>query len=478
MELEIAPGRRGRLSRDLYQQLRTAILDGRLAAGEPLPASRALAAKLGVSRNTVLGAYGRLTAEGFASGRAGAGTVVAAGVAAEVRAPLGSDLRPRPAWQALVEPVAPALPAPFDFRLGAPDPRLFPWDEWRRLLGRQFRGRRPKAGYPPPEGDVRLRTALARHLAASRAVRASADDVLLCAGAQQAFDLVVRVLVEPGETVAVEDPGYPPVRQLLLAHGARVVPVPVDREGLLVAALPDGARLVYVTPSHQFPLGVAMSLPRRMALLEWSARHGAAILEDDYDSEFRFEGRSLEPLQSLDRRGRVLYVGTLSKVLLPTLRLGYLVAPASVRPALRAARRLSDSHGPPEVERALADLAEDGLFARHLRRLHRIYRSRRARLLSSVERELASVLEPWPAAAGLHVALRCRVEDLDLAAWATRARASGVAVELLGPYGIRPTTPGLALGYGLIDETRIEEGVRRLAAALPPRRRRGAPGGG
>jgi len=471
VDLDLSLGERGHLGADVYQQLRAAILGGRLTAGTALPASRVLARRLGVSRNTVLGAYERLGAEGFLVGRAGAGTFVAPGAAAaSPRAPPGATLRPRARWRELARAVAPTPPGRFDFRLGAPDPRLFPWDTWRRLLAHHLRGRRPTAGYPPPDGDERLRGAIARHLGASRGVRAGADDVLPCAGAQQAFDLVGRVLLDPGACVAVEDPGYPPVRQALEAQGARVVPVPVDAEGLVVDALPARARLVYVTPSHQFPLGTPMSLRRRLGLLAWAARHGAAILEDDYDAEFRFDGRPLEPLQSLEPSGRVLYVGTFSKVLSPTLRVGYVVAPSSLMPALRAARRLNDSHGPPELQRALADLVEGGLFSRHLRRLHRVYRARRDRLLAALGSLLGDELEPLPSAAGLHLAARCRDRRINAGLWASRARDEGVAIEPLAPYAVRARVNGLAFGYGLIDEERIDEGVARLAAALPRRR--------
>lgn len=471
MDLQLTLAGRGRLWADVYRQLRAAILEGRLPPGSRLPATRVLGGQLGVSRNTVLGAYQRLIAEGFLSGSAGRGTFVSGGAPeAAPRAPAGAGLRPLPFWSALVDQATPpTAPAPFDFRLGAPDPRLFPWDEWRRLLAHQLRGRRPIAGYPPPGGDGRLRSAVVRYLAASRAVQAGPEDVLVCAGAQQAIDLVGRVLLEPGAVVAVEDPGYPPLRQALASRGARVVPVPVDAEGLRVAALPEAARLVCVTPSHQFPLGTPMSLPRRLELLAWCARRGAVILEDDYDSEFRFDGRSLEPLQSLDRHGRVLFVGTFSKVLLPTLRLGYLVAPPSLMPALRAARALQDSHGPPEPQRALAEFMESGLFSRHLRRLQRVYRARHERVAEAVGRRLGGVLERISSAAGLHLAARCRDPGLDVLAWLARAREAGVAIEPLQRYRLRSGPPGLAFGYGLIAEERIEEGIERLAAALPGR---------
>uniref|UniRef100_UPI0002D7D064 MocR-like pyridoxine biosynthesis transcription factor PdxR n=1 Tax=Anaeromyxobacter dehalogenans TaxID=161493 RepID=UPI0002D7D064 len=471
MDLHVSLDRRGRLAADAYRQLREAILDGRLRAGERLPATRELARRLDVSRNTVLHAYQRLAAEGFLKGRAGAGTYVAEGVRADARgrrAPAGAALRPRPSWRSLPAPPAPPAALPYDFQVGAPDPALFPWDAWRWRVSRQLRGRRARAGYPPPEGDPGARAAMARHLGVARSVRAGADDVILTSGAQQALDLVGRVLLAPGDRVAVEDPGYPPARAAFEALGARAVPVPVDAEGLVVDALPADVRLVHVTPSHQFPLGMPMSLRRRQALLAWSERTGAAIVEDDYDSEFRFDGRPLEPLQALDRQGRVVYVGSLSKVLLPTLRLGLLVAPASLVPALRAAKALSDSHGPLELQRALAELVDDGLLARHVRRVLRVYRERRDRLAAAVARHLGDRVIALPASAGLHRSFHLAGGCADEAEVVRRAQALGVAVQPLAPYHARPGRPGFALGYGVIPADRIDEGIRRLAAALEP----------
>ncbi|ACG72870.1 transcriptional regulator, GntR family with aminotransferase domain [Anaeromyxobacter sp. K] len=472
VDLHVSLHRRGRLAADAYRQLREAILDGRLRAGERLPATRDLARRLDVSRNTVLHAYQRLAAEGYLVGRAGAGTYVAEGVRADAggrRAPAGAALRPRAGWASMPAPAAPPpRPAPYDFQVGAPDPALFPWDAWRWRVSRQLRGRRAKAGYPPPEGDPGARAAVARHLGVARSVRAGAEDVILTSGAQQALDLVGRVLLAPGDRVALEDPGYPPARAAFEALGARAVPVRVDAEGLVVEALPADVRLVYVTPSHQFPLGMPMSLRRRQALLAWSERTGAAIVEDDYDSEFRFDGRPLEPLQALDRQGRVVYVGSLSKVLLPTLRLGFLVAPASLVPALRAAKALADSHGPLELQRALAELVDDGLLARHVRRVLRVYRERRDRLAAAVERHLAGRVIALPASAGLHWSFLLADAGADEAGVVRRAQALGVAVQPLAPYHARPGRPGFALGYGIIPAARIDEGVRRLAAALEP----------
>lgn len=468
----------GRLAAGAYQQLKEAILEGRLRPGERLPATRELARRLEVSRNTVLHAYAQLVAEGFATGRPGSGTFVAAGgvAAAGRRAPAIAAIRARPLWTALARAAEPQAGVAHDFQIGAPDPALFPWDAWRWHVSRQLHGRREPGGYPPSEGDPGARAAVARHVGVSRSVRAGADDVLLTSGAQQALDVIGRALLAPGDRVAMEEPGYPPARALFQSLGARVVPVRVDVEGLDVAALPDDVRLVYVTPSHQFPLGMPMSLSRRLALLAFGDRTGAAIVEDDYDSEFRFDGRPLDPLQTLDRHGRVLYVGSFSKVLLPTLRLGFVVAPAALMPALRAAKALADSHGPLALQRALAAFIDEGLLARHVRRLLRVYRERRDRLASAVARELGDRAIPIPSVAGLHQSLWFRDRDLDEAAVVRRALALGVAVQPLGPFHARGARGGLALGYGMIPAARIDEGIRRLAAALPaprsaPRRR-------
>lgn len=462
---------RDRLSAGVYDQLRAAVLDGRLRPGDALPATRELARRLEVSRNTVTNAYQRLIAEGFLVGRVGAGTFVSDQVPAlrPRRAPAGSPLRPTAAWRdaaALEE--RPTAAASLDFQLGVPDARLFPWDEWRRLVARQHRSARTRTtgSYSDAAGDPALREAIARHVGLARAVHAGADDVLVTNGAQQAFDVLARVLVQRGTCVAVEDPGYPPARRAFAAAGAQIAAVPVDAEGLDVARIPARARVVYVTPSHQFPLGVAMSLPRRLALLAWAERHGAAIIEDDYDSELRFDGRPLESLQSLDRAGRVVYVGTFSKVLLPALRLGFVVAPPTLMPALRAARGIADLHGALATQAALAALMADGSLARHVRRVLRTYRERRDRLIAALARELGDELVVVPASAGLHVAARFADRRLDDAAVVAAARASGVGCSALTPFYLRRPRPGIALGYGVIPRSSIDEGVRRLAACV------------
>ncbi|MFT3700105.1 MAG: PLP-dependent aminotransferase family protein [Kofleriaceae bacterium] len=467
MDLHINLSKRGHLGDEIYRQLRAQIIDGRLPAGTRLPSSRELAERLEVSRNIVIAAFDRLVAEGFAEGRVGAGTYIAE-VAARIsrRAPNRQALVARAPWRVLTVDARPTVEAQYDFRLGSPDPTLFPWDAWRSLVARQLHAKRHRH-FADSAGDPALRAAIARHIGASRSVVAGAEDIVITNGAQQALDLVARVLSEPGMTVAIEEPGYPDARIIFELAGAKVVGVPVDREGLDVTKLPPETRLVYVTPSHQFPLGVAMSLPRRTALLAWAEQHRAAIVEDDYDSEFRFDGRPLEPLQSLDRAGRVLYIGTFSKVLQPTLRIGFIVAPASVAPALVTAKRITDSYGPPELQRALAELIDDGAFARHLRKLIRVYRERRDTLVGLIEKHLP--LDLWPAQAGLHVAGHFRDRKVDMVKLQRDALAANVAVHTFAPYYQGKPKSGLAFGYGVIDVKKMPEAIRRLAHLLSAR---------
>jgi GntR family transcriptional regulator/MocR family aminotransferase len=278
--------------------------------------------------------------------------------------------------------------------------------------------------------------------------------------AQQAFDLIGRVLISPGDSVAVEEPGYPPAQMLFRSLGAQVVGVPVDDEGLDVARIPKAARLVYVTPSHQFPLGTAMSLQRRSELLGWAEQRGAVVIEDDYDSEFRFEGRPLDPLQSLDRGGRVIYVGSFSKVMLPALRVGFLIAPASLQSALRSAKQLSDWHGDLPLQAALARFIDEGLLARHIRKTAREYERRHAHVTEAIRRELHAWLQVIPSAAGLHVAAQLASgASVDLDDVVRRAEARGVVVRSLRYFSAEaPARAGLVIGYGAIPDSKIAEG--------------------
>ncbi|MFI7542014.1 PLP-dependent aminotransferase family protein [Actinoplanes sp. NPDC049599] len=456
----------------VYRQLREAILDGRLRPGERLPATRELARSAAVSRNTVSTAYERLLAEGFVTARVGSGTYVdgtAAGPRPAATAP-GGILRPRRAWRDLPLP-APEPPLPrYDLRPDAPDATLFPLPSWRRLVTRELRAATLAGGRADPAGHPALRAAVARWLGISRSIRTGPDAVLITHGAQQALDLIGRVLVEPGDVVAVEEPGYPPVHRLFRSLGATVVGVPVDAEGLVVDALPAAARIVYTTPSHQFPMGVPLSPARRRALLAWADRHHSAIIEDDYDSEFRFRKRPLEPLQSLDGSGRVIYVGTFSKTMLPALRLGFLVAPATLGPALLHARQVCDLYGSTHTEAAMAAFLEEGLFARHLRTATRAYGARHALLLDALgDGPLSRWLAPVVSVAGLHLSAHLRPDaGVDAATVAARAARAGVAVQTLGEFCLTPPArDGLVLGFGAIPTDRLPEALRLLARCLP-----------
>jgi len=464
VELHITLHGRGDLTARIYRQLRDAIRDGRLRPGERLPPTRELAKRLDVSRNTVAAAYDRLTAEGFLTGKVGSGTFVGAQPVRRARSAPKGGIQPRKTWRAMPGQVLTTPPrTAYDFQVGVPDGRLFPLETWRRLLAREWRATATRhANYGDPEGHPGVREAIARHIGVSRSVRAGADDVLVTQGAQQALDLIARVLLDPGSVVAVEEPGYPPARNLFQSLGAAVVGVPVDAEGIDVTALPHRTRLVYVTPSHQFPLGTPMSLARRTALLDWAQRHNAVIIEDDYDSEFRFTDRPLEPLQSLDRAGRVIYVGSFSKTLLPMLRLGFLVAPTSLRPALRLAKQLTDWHGDLLTQAALARFIDDGLLARHLRKATRVYASRHELIVGTLQRDFPE-LTPVPSVAGLHVCARAAT-DLDQVV--RRAAAYGVTVRTLGRFCHDVPQPGLVIGYGAIQSEDLPTGLERLRASF------------
>nr|WP_239062306.1 PLP-dependent aminotransferase family protein [Streptomyces sp. SID13031] len=468
---------RGDLAGQLYRQIVELVAGGLLRPGEVLPSSRELAGRLSVSRNTVAAAYERLFAEGFVQTRAGVGTFVSHHVeqagpplpAGESRPP--RTTRIRPVWAELAEPPDLSAATPrFDFRAGIPDVRAFPFGAWRAAVADQLRAGAVGSGaHGDPAGDPRLRAAVARHVAVSRSVRCGFEDVLITSGIQQAIDLISRVLLEPGDVVAVEDPGYGPPRVLFRSQGMRVVGVPVDGEGLVVDALPDDARLVYVTPAHQFPLGIPMSTPRRLALLEWAARTGATIIEDDYDSEFRFGGRPLEPLQSLDRQGSVVYVGSFSKVMLPTIRLGFAVAPEPLWGALRKAKWVADWHSVQPMQAALASFIDDGRLARHLRKMRRIYAERHHHLQAALHSTFDGVLRPLPSLAGLHVSVVSDDPGFDDLAMARRAEELGGEVMALTFHSVTdiPRVRGLILGYGALPVEQMDEALAVLRGHLP-----------
>jgi GntR family transcriptional regulator / MocR family aminotransferase len=473
---------RSDLSGEIYRQIRQAILDGRLRPGERLSPTRELAAALTVSRSTVAIAYERLLAEGFATSHTGAGTFVsgqfeAKRPASETRRSTARAIQVRGVWKTIPLPAYFLRAARFDFRAGLPDASLFPHRIWRRVVARALRSREMAAGiYENPGGLWDLRAAIARHIGVSRSVSGSPDDVIVTNGTQQALDIVARVLLGPGDVVAMEDPGYRPLKELLKALGARVIGVPVDSEGLVVEALPAEARAVYVTPSHQFPLAVAMSLSRRRALLAWAERNNAVVVEDDYDSEFRFGGRPLEPLQTIDSTGRVVYVGTFSKTLLPTLRLAFMVVPPSLREAAHKAKFVTDWHTATIAQSALAQFIDEGAFARHIRKVSRIYSERHAMLTAEIKRNFGDYLDLVPSSTGLHITACARGASVDhIDAIVLRAFDLGVAIDTMSRNRVDRKPPaGIVLGYGAIETARIAEGLRRLRRCFDervPRRR-------
>lgn len=475
------PGKDSRqLLRTMHSQFRAAILDGRLQPGLRLPPTRVLAAAYGVSRNTAVATYDLLLAEGYLEARPGAGTYVARALPRQQAAGQhGAAVPPGQHGQRLNHywrnPPATItsqadVPPLYDFQLGSPDQHYFAFDVWRRLSARSLHSlSKAASSYDGPQGRPALRAAIAIHVSQTRAVACSPQDILVTSGAQQAFDLLARILVTPGKTVvAVEDPGYPPLRAVLAAAGAKIIPVAVDEEGLIVEQLPKQAKIICVTPSHQFPLGVAMSARRRAALLEHAQQHGAVIIEDDYDSEFRYGGRPLDALQTLDRADSVFYVGTFSKSLFPALRLGFVVAPAWAQAALAAARQCSDWHGNLLAQDTLAAFISEGHLARHVRKMRLVYDRRRRLLLEALQTGFGPQLRVLPSAAGLHLAALAspqtagRLQDI-----VHRVQQQGLSVNPLSRYCLlkRPAQAGLVFGYGAIGETAIPPAMAILRAA-------------
>jgi len=473
MDLFLDPEGGKPLTAQLYEQLRLAITGGRLSPGDQLIPSRQLAAELGVSRHTVTTAYGRLVAEGYAEGHAGGGSVVAsASPAARPRAGPAAALRPSPrfaGWSPYFRP--PPYGCRFDLRPGLPDPALFPAAQWRRRIDTAVTAE--QSLYGDPAGKIRLRRAIASWVARSRSVTAEEDTVVITCGAQHAIDLVTRVLLEPGDCVAVENPGYVPPVRLFRALGMRVAGVPVDDQGLVVDLLPPSARIVYVTPSHQYPLGMTMSMPRRKALLSWAERHDAAIIEDDYDTEFRYVDRPLEPLQALDANGRVVYVGSFSKTFSPSVRLGFAVVPRPLAEPVAALRQLIDWHPPIATQTALAGFINDGLLDKHIRRSRHVYAERHHILTETLRGPLADHLTPRASNAGLHIAAALREGLCEKEVLQAAARHGIVTSGLHDCFCTGPAHPGLLIGFGAVSTTGLTAALgtlgRILASQAPTR---------
>lgn len=469
-------------NRPMFQRIAAAIMTevtrGRLRPGTKLPGTRTLAQQLGVNRHTVGAAYDTLASEGWLTITPASGAYVSSRLPEQlVRSPARRS-EPLTASVLDVRPPPPGPPttAPprLDLSSGQPDLATIPVDELSRAFRRVLRLRaRELLGYRDAAGHPRLRAALAHMVSATRALPATASNVLVTAGSQMAWTVLARTLTVPGDRVAVESLGYRPAWSALRQGGASLVPVPVDGEGIDVAALAraaeDGLAAVYVTPHRQYPTTVALSAERRMRLLELAAEHRFAVIEDDYDHEFHYGSRPVPPVASLDTYGCVVYVGTLSKVFAPGLRLGFVVAPTSVIAAAARHRAIIDLHGDHVLEAAMAELLEDGVVQRHTNRLRRVYARRREMMLQSLTAELGDVLHPTPSDGGL--GLWCPLTDrstVDVEAWAAHCAAAGLGVHTGRHYAFSaPVPPALRLSFAPLKDTQIPDVIHQLARALP-----------
>lgn len=469
------------LHTQIYEGYRVAIVEGNLRAGQRVPSTRVLASELGVSRFPVLTAYSQLLAEGYFEGRVGSGTVISsslpdrfmksntAGSGVSPVAPTPRPLARRAST--LVPPLKPAMVKGLGaFNVGEVAFDQFPLRIWSNLVSLRSRDLQAQSlHYGEPMGLLVLREVIANYLRTARSVRCEAEQVMIVSGSQQALDISSRVIVDPGSAVWVEEPGYRLARDVFSRDGCRLIPVPVDNEGMDVTAgirRYRKARVAIVTPSHQFPLGVTMSARRRLQLLHWAESTGAWIIEDDYDSEYRYDSSPIASLQGLDGNARVIYIGTFSKVLFPSLRLGYVVIPRDLVDHFIAARRLMD-YGPPLFfQTVVADFIHDGHFARHLRRMRTLYHKRRIALVESIDSELGSMVKVLGSEAGMHltVTLQNNTRDIEIA---KRAAKQNLWIwPLSASYLESATSNGFILGFANTAETDIPPAVRKLRNLL------------
>jgi GntR family transcriptional regulator/MocR family aminotransferase len=473
------------LQAQIYAGIRRAILDGVVEPGTRLPSSRVLAVDLGVSRTTTLLALDQLHAEGYLTARRGSGTRVAHELPDDLRQvrapgpppyPRHPPLSRRGAALAATPPASRRiLGPPRAFRAGTPGLDLFPLRLWSQLAQRRLRSLKPaQLDYHQAAGLPALREAVADQVRVARGTQCGADQVVIVAGAQRGLDLICHLLLDPGDEAWLEEPGFPGARSALIAAGARIVPVRVDADGLDVEAgirNAPGARLACVTPSHQFPLGVPMSLPRRLALLKWASAARAWVVEDDYDSEFRHGTHPIPCLHGLDVDARVVYVGSFSKTLFPALRLGFLIVPPDVRESLLAARRAADVNLPALDQAVLADFIAGGHFDRHLRRMRSVYRERLAALAAAAERFCPGELRLRPVRTGLHVV--ADLDGVDAEDVFQEATQRGVEVTPLSSYFAAGASAdnALVLGFAAVGPDELRRGMEELAAAIRAARR-------
>jgi len=468
----------------LYSQLRGVILNGRLKPGTRMPSSRNLARQYNLSRGTVVAAFEHLQSEGYVETQVGAGSFVASnfphdGIPDVVHVQTAnppSRARLAKRGRAMVERTF-VMPASHSlgraFRPHEPAIDLFPVQLWNRVSSRVLRhAPRTLYGLGDAMGYRPLRRAIAEYLGTARGMNCTADQILITSGAQQALDLIVRLLLDPGDAAWVEDPGYPGMVSVLRAGGAKVVPVPVDRNGIQVTVGVRRARkskLAYVTPANQFPLGYGMSIERRLALLQWAQEEGAWIVEDDYDSEYRYSGRPVAALQGLDRNGSVIYVGTFTKMLFPALRLGFLALPPRLVDAFSATKSFVDRHAPTLDQAILAEFISEGHFGHHVRRMRQIYAERVGILVEASRRKLGGLLDVVPAEAGMRTVgwLQSDRDDVHVA---ESAVAQGLEITALSRFAIKHRPPnGLMLGFAACNEAEIWRGVDVLAGVLHSR---------
>ena len=473
------------LYRQIYEAICRSILKGELSAKTRLPSTRDLAKQLGVSRITVVNAYEQLFAEGYLEGKTGSGTFVAAKLpddllqtektatktnsnkenAALNLSPFGENLLAKGTKERHQQNAVKYLP----FQNGLTAIDQFPFDVWSRIASK-FQKNPPISLliYGDSQGFLPLREAIADYLKSSRGVNCTAEQVIITAGAQQALDLTARIFLSEKDSVLIENPCYIEAKNSFLATKAKVESVAVDEDGLEVSKIPENskAKLIYVTPSHQYPLGVTMSLSRRLALLDWAKQHNAWIIEDDYNSEFRYAGRPLASLQGLDNAGRVIYVGTFSKTIFPSLRIGCIVAPPELVEIFTAARALNDVHSSTIDQAVLAEFIAEGHFARHIRRMRTLYEKRQQILVEECKKELSDYLEIEKADAGMHLVGWLR-EDLNDETIARKARENGLIVSPISRYSDpKLKRGGLILGYTAFDERRIKDGVKFLKGIM------------
>ena len=473
------------LYHQVYQRLRAAILLGQLLPGTRLPSTRQMASDLGVSRNTLMSAFDQLIAEGYVEGRVGSGTFVSPTLPEELLEARLKTESPRKIsshersislrGHVLANTSVTVLTRPpgrmRPFTPGIPALDEFPISLWARLIARRWREEsRGLLNYGPAAGYRPLREAIAAYLGPSRGVQCNADQIVIVSGTQQALDLVARVLLDPGDEMLVEEYCYTAARAALVGAGVRLVPVKVDESGFDVAdpaVSSSQARVAYVTPSHQYPLGVTMSLSRRLALLDWANRAAAWVVEDDYDSEYRFVARPLAALQGLDHSGRVIYVGTFSKVLFPALRLGYMVVPADLVNAFVKARAAVSWCCPIMDQVVLSDFISEGHFTRHIRKMRSLYAERQATIIQSLQREAGDLLAVTPADAGMHI--RVFLPRLDDRAVSAEALKQGIVAHPLSTFFLKEAPlarSGLVLGYGAYNARQLRDAASKLGTAL------------